>query len=154
MPARRRNSRARRLLGTTKRARPPKRDLAGRLTRAVEPPAHLNERQASEWRALMPAVVALGTISRADLRAFELLCVTLAAETEAREAIQRDGMTIEAGSGGKKAHPALKAAETARMQAKQLLESFGLTPKGRQSIDVLPPDDRRCDPAKKYFDFD
>jgi hypothetical protein len=36
-------------------------------------------------------------------------------------------------------------AETARAQAARLLEAFGLTPKGRQSIDRPPPMDELTD---------
>ena len=161
MPARRKSKRAKRITGTARLDRQPKRDRADRLTRAVSPPKRLSERAAGEWRALMPAVISLGTISRADLRAFELLAVTLASAAELMETIELEGMTIEAGSGGRKAHPALRAAETARMQAIRLLESFGLTPRGRQSVDVLPPGDsehpadeffsRQFDAARKYL---
>src|SRR5579863_4648034 len=121
MPNRRKSNRAKWMLGTMRRDRGPKQDLSRRLARVLPPPKHLDERAATEWRAVMPAAVSLGTITRADLRAFELLVVTLATETEARDRLRREGMTIKAGSGGRKAHPALKAAETARMQAHRLL---------------------------------
>jgi P27 family predicted phage terminase small subunit len=134
----RKSNLAKRLSGSARRDRLPKRDLAARLIRAVPPPRGMSDRAKLEWRALMPAVLAIGTMSKADLRAFALLATTLAAESEAREAIERDGMVVVGGSGGRKSHPALKAAETARMQAMRLLESFGLTPRGRQSVDVIP----------------
>ncbi|MGH8730051.1 MAG: P27 family phage terminase small subunit [Burkholderiales bacterium] len=38
-----------------------------------------------------------------------------------------------------KAHPALKALETCRAQAHRMLESFGLSPRSRQGVDIAPP---------------
>jgi P27 family predicted phage terminase small subunit len=149
--AKRKSNLSKQLRATHRADRQPKRDLAARLIRAAPPPRDMTDRAKREWRALMPAVLSIGTMSRADLRAFALLATTLAAEAEAREAVEHDGMTILAGSGGRKAHPALKSAEVARMQAMRLLESFGLTPRGRQIVDVLPQSFAR-DPAAEYFD--
>jgi P27 family predicted phage terminase small subunit len=84
-----------------------------------------------------------------DLRGFELLCVTLASETEAREMLQREGLTVPTADGGRKPHPAVRVAETARAQAARLLDAFGLTPQGRQSIDVAPL--RAPSPADRYL---
>lgn len=106
------------------------------LKRAPPPPAHLSDRAAAEWRRLARVCVDLWTLTTADLRAFELLCNTLAMESEAREALAREGLTLAAGSGGRKAHPAVKVAESARNQAARLLADFGMTPRGRKSVDV------------------
>lgn len=94
------------------------------------------------------AAVGIGTLTQADLRAFELLAVTLAAEAEAREVIQREGLTVLTADGGRKPHPAVRIAETARAQAARLLSGFGLCPKGRQSLDPPPPPPG---PADRYF---
>jgi len=137
--------------GTTREDRRPKRDFAARLSRAPLPPARLSDRAAAEWRQLAPAVVALGTLTQADLRAFELLAVTLGTEMEAREVLQHEGMTVPTADGGRKPHPAVRVAETARAQAARLLADFGLTPRGRQSVDVAPPGGSQADPAFKYL---
>jgi P27 family predicted phage terminase small subunit len=138
MPARRKSNLLKFSRRTLRTGRGPKEDLASRLNRAAPPPSMLSDRAKKEWRKLMPAVMAIGTISRCDLRAFQLLCETLATAVEAAELIEKEGMTILAGSGGRKAHPAIKVLEGARRHAGSLLESFGLTPRGRQSVDVLP----------------
>jgi phage terminase small subunit len=58
---------------------------------ASEPPARLSARAAAEWRHLVPAATALGTLAEADLRAFELLAETLATEAEMRAVVEREG---------------------------------------------------------------
>lgn len=148
MPAHQKSSNSKRIRRTARRDRRPRRDFAERLNRAPSPPAHLSERAAGEWRGLAPVAVRLGTLTQADLRGFELLCVTLAAEAEARATLEREGMTTATGGGGLKPHPAVRMAETARAQAARLLADFGLTPRGRQSIDPPPPPPSA---AEKFF---
>jgi P27 family predicted phage terminase small subunit len=149
MPARRISPALKTLRGTAREDRRPKRDFAARLARAPSPPVCLSELAAREWRGLAPAAAALGTLTAADLRAFELLAVTLATEAEAREVLQREGLTVSTADGGRKGHPAIKTIETARAQAARLLEAFGLTPRGRQALDTPPAEP---DPvADKYF---
>src|ERR1039457_357742 len=97
--------------GTAREDRKPRRDFAARLARAPSPPAHLSERAAGEWQRLAPAAVGIGTLTAADLRAFELLAITLAAEAEAREVILREGLTVPTGDGGAKPHPATPGGE-------------------------------------------
>ncbi len=83
-------------------------------------------------------MVGIGTLTGADLRAFEMLAETLATATDAAETLARDGMTCGTADGGLKTHPAVKVLETARSQAKALLGEFGLTPRARQGVDVKP----------------
>jgi P27 family predicted phage terminase small subunit len=94
------------------------------------------------------AALGVGTLTAADLRALEILAVTLAAEAEARDAISLEGLTIRTADGGRKPHPAVRIAETARAQAARLLGDFGLLPRGRQSLDPPPPPPG---PADKFF---
>jgi P27 family predicted phage terminase small subunit len=138
MPARRKSNLLGGITSTAREDRKPKLDFAERLKRAPEAPADLSPRAAAEWHRLAPAAVGLGTLTAADLTAFGLLCATLATERQAREVIDAEGMSVPTADGGKKPNPAVRAAETARNQAIRLLESFGLTPRGRQSVDVKP----------------
>lgn len=141
MANRRKSNLAKAIRGTARHDRVPKKDHAARLSRAPTPPAGLSEAAAAEWRRLAPSAVSIGTLTLADLRAFELLCETLAAEREARSTLQREGMSTSTGDGGRKPHPAVRVAESARRDAARLLADFGLTPRGRQSVDTLPPTD-------------
>jgi P27 family predicted phage terminase small subunit len=125
--------------GTARRDRQPQSHWGERLVSVPEPPAHLSDRAATEWRRLARELVEAGSLTGADLRALELLAETLALEAEMRALISAEGATIPAGEGGKKGHPALKIATDARAQAIRLLESFGLTPSSRHRVDRAPP---------------
>ena len=100
--------------------------MSGRLKRAPSPPKHLSERAAAEWRRLGPLCIELRTLSRANLRAFELLCNVLAAEGEARETLAKEGSLVKTAAGGSKPHPCLRAAEKATEQSIKLLDMFEL----------------------------
>ncbi|MEP6636683.1 MAG: phage terminase small subunit P27 family [Acidobacteriota bacterium] len=129
---------AKRLSGTDRDDRRPKRTALERL-RAVPPaPEHLSVRAQVEWGPLATACVELGTLTSADLRGLELLAEVLATEAELRELLKTEGMTIPGADGNSKSHPACKLLESTRNQAARLLSDFGLTPKGRQSVDVYP----------------
>jgi P27 family predicted phage terminase small subunit len=135
-----------RLSEATKRARGtlrpgrsrPRASPRDRLLTVPEPPPEISAGGRAEWIRLAPLLLAVGTASRADLRAFELLAEALGSERAMRELIERDGTMIAAAGGGYKAHPAIRAAETARAQAIALLRDFGLTPSGRARVDVIP----------------
>lgn len=141
MPTKKANSK-KRLAGTERRDR--KKSSAGaRLARCPSAPAHLSERARLEWKQLAPIAHENGYLGRSDLRAFELLAEALATESEMRAVIAREGITVFGGSGGQKAHPALKAMETARNQATRLLIEFGMTPRSRGSVDPVPQETPR-----------
>ncbi|KVO50994.1 phage terminase small subunit P27 family [Burkholderia stagnalis] len=132
-------SNAAKALSGTLRADRLKGIAADQLTVAPPPPDGMSSRAAAEWDRVAPLVVSLGLLSASDLRALELLAETLATEAQLRETLDREGMTIATGTGGSKAHPALRALSDARAQAARLLDAFGLSPRGRQAIDAPPP---------------
>ena len=117
------------------------RDPAAPLAEAPEPPADLSARAAAEWRRLAPVAAALGTLTEADLRGFELLAETLATEAEARAVVEAEGCSVATAGGGRKTRPEVRVMETARAQAARLLAEFGLTPKGRRGLDPSPRGD-------------
>lgn len=104
------------------------------------PPAPdvLSETAKRQWYRLGPIVIEMGTLTRADLKSFELLCNALAMEEEALAVLAKSGMFLEA-SHGLKPHPAIKVAESSRAQAIRLLEHFGLTAKARQYVSIRKP---------------
>jgi P27 family predicted phage terminase small subunit len=99
-----------------------------------DPPDTLSTGARQEWLKLVPVAVELQTITRADLRAFELLCETNASVNELQAVVASEGLLIPAANGGKKANPAQRSLETARNQAHRLLCEFGLTPKSRNHV--------------------
>ena len=112
---------------------------AAPLAEAPDPPTHLSAGAAAEWRRLAPAAAALGTLADTDLRAFELLCDTLATEAETRTVVEREGCAVPTVGGGAKPRPEVRVMETARAQAARLLADFGLTPRGRRGLDLPRP---------------
>ena len=94
-------------------------------------PLTLSEAAKAEWKALAPVAYRLGTLTRADVRAFCLLCECLATEHEARAIVAAEGLTV-----GTQTHPASRILATARQQSANLLKEFGLTPKSRTGVDL------------------
>jgi P27 family predicted phage terminase small subunit len=111
-----------------------------RLTKPPDPPAHISERAATQWRRVAQLCVRLKTVREADLPALELLVNALATEQEARALLDKEGITVNTGAGGVKPHPAVRMAETARAQAIALLDRFGLNPRSRRGIDEIDDD--------------
>src|SRR5210317_1455194 len=72
------------------------------LQEPVEPPDTLSTGARQEWLALMPLVVEMETCTRADLRAFEQLCETLAGQSELDALVKAEGHLIPAANGGMK----------------------------------------------------
>lgn len=136
--------------GTLRPGRETPATAADALTTAPPPPSHLSEAAKTEWKRLAPVVVNLGTLSRADLRGFELLCSILGTAADAEAVIKTEGMTF-ATSGGMRAHPACKLLETARAQAARLLEQFGLTPKARNYVGQAKQAETKTDKGGNYF---
>lgn len=138
MPNRRKAARTKRLHGTERRDRRPKKDYSSRLRKPPKAPKTLSGHAKAAWRRIMPAIVGIGAATSADLPALELLASILGTEAEAREILAAEGLTVATADGGRKSHPAMRVAETARAQAVRLLAEFGLTPRGRQSVDTAP----------------
>jgi P27 family predicted phage terminase small subunit len=123
----------------TNRADRQKKALAGeRLTEPVPAPDTASGPAKKEWDKLMPILVELGTVCRADLRAFEQLCETLATQTALQTVIEAEGCLLKTGNGSFKTNPAMRSLETARNQAKALYTEFGLTPKARSYVSAAP----------------
>ena len=124
--------------GTYRADRSASKSTSARLEKIPPAPRYLSAEARKQWKKLTPAVEGAGTMTASDLVAFELLASTLATAVEAEALIAKEGATIEGGSGGLKAHPALTMMATARAQATALLAQFGLTPRGRAAIAPAP----------------
>jgi P27 family predicted phage terminase small subunit len=108
------------------------------LRESPPPPEGMSDRACIAWEAIAHELVELGVLTTADLTALALLCETQATASELEETIQKEGFTLSTGSGGKKAHPALKSLESTRNCAARLLAEFGLTPKSRKFVEKAP----------------
>jgi P27 family predicted phage terminase small subunit len=149
-----------RVRGTSRPDRAPKPSAMQRLDVAPLPPDQLSEGAKAEWSILAPVCVELGVLTGGDLRALELMCEILGTETELRALLKNEGYVIAGAGNNSKGHPAVKLLESTRSQAARMLSEFGLTPKGRQGVDIRPRDGRlnsflrngKRVNAEKYFD--
>jgi P27 family predicted phage terminase small subunit len=87
------------------------------------------------WHELAEKIWRAGYLAETDTTAFAVMCGILATERQARRVLELEGLTTRSEAGTLKAHPALRAAETARQQARAYLESFGMTPAGRRRVE-------------------
>ena len=101
---------------------------AYRLDSVPVPPDALSVGAEQQWLTLAPLIYEMQTARIADLPTLELLCEIKADVHSLEEAVRDEGYTIEAGSGGRKAHPAMQTLTAARRQAQNLLDKFGLIP--------------------------
>ena len=112
----------------------------GILTEPPEPPDYLSEGARACWPRIAGAAVALGTLAGCDERALALCCEALSQEAVLRDVLNREGYTIQSGTGeGSKAHPACRLLAETRTQSAALLAAYGLTPKSRQMMRKLAP---------------
>ena len=138
MPNPRKPEALKRLSGTYRPDRDNQSPAGDRLTESPEAPDTMSLGAKQEWKALSPVLVSLGTICKADLRAFEQLCETLATQTALQAVIESEGVLLKTGTGSYKTNPAMRSLETARNQAKALYTEFGLTPKARNYVSPVP----------------
>ncbi len=79
------------------------------------------------WKNQAPGLVAAGRLTPETAENFKMLCRILSLAAAAAQAIEADGVTVQAGSGGKKSNPAAAVLFQAQRDAAKLLRDFGLT---------------------------
>jgi P27 family predicted phage terminase small subunit len=99
-----------------------------RLEEIPEAPDGLSPGACEHWLELLPIIFELGTARVCDIPALVLMCEARADLDALQSAIRSEGITTEAGSGGRKANPALRSLEVARRQVESQMGSFGLMP--------------------------
>ena len=130
------------LQGTDRPGRDRKGIKPGQVLKVPPPPPEaLSECACTFWKVLAAETVAMSVLTTADLTALALLCETQATASELEQTIREEGFTVSTGTGGKKAHPALKSLESTRNCAARLLAEFGLTPKSRKYVEKAPAAD-------------
>ena len=138
MPNHRKSNEQKRLEGTYRKDRDKQPAAGERLTEPVPAPDAASRGAKKEWDALMPVLVSLGTICKADLRAFLQLCEILATANALQAVIEAEGILLKMGNGAYKTNPAQKSLEVARNQAMRMYDAFGITPKARSYVSVAP----------------
>lgn len=105
------------------------------MTDHCEPPAHLAPETAEWWRAVLGDY----ELEAHHLRLLRLACEAWDRCQQARDILDRDGLTTETDSGGLKTHPAVAIERDARLAFARLLRELDL--------DAEPPQDRARPPA-------
>ena len=99
-----------------------------------DPPVHLTPETASWWRS----VLADYELEDHHVRLLRLACESWDRFQQAREEIDRDGLTIRTGDGGRKAHPAVAIERDARLAFARLVRELDLDA-GAPSESRRPP---------------
>ena len=105
------------------------------MTEHLEPPAHLAPETADWWCAVLGDY----ELEAHHLRLLRLACESWDRCQQAREILDRDGLTTGTESGGLKAHPAVGIERDARLAFARLLRELDL--------DAEPPQERARPPA-------
>ncbi len=108
---------------------------------APERPGWLSKRACAEWDAVVGELVSTGTIAKCEHMVLALYSETVAEYHEAKEIVEREGMTIHSGRNGEtvKPHPAVAIRDRARMDALQFARELGLSPVARIRVRVAAP---------------
>ena len=104
------------------------------MTTTLDAPAHLTPEAASWWRS----VLADYELEDHHVRLLRLACEAWDRCQQAREEIDRDGLTIRTGDGGLKAHPAVAIERDARLAFARLVRELDLDA-GAPSESRRPP---------------
>jgi P27 family predicted phage terminase small subunit len=111
------------------------------LTAVPNPPSWFNAHAKSEWRRIMPLLVARKILTEADMGSVENYCVAIGQVRDMQALIDRDGHVVET-TRGPRAHPAVKIQSDAMTRARLLAAELGLTPvsRSRPAIKDTPND--------------
>ena len=104
------------------------------MTTTPDPPAHLRPETADWWRS----VLADYQLEDHHVRLLHLACEAWDRCQQAREEIDRDGLTIATGDGGLKAHPCVAVERDARLAFARLVRELDLDA-GAPSESRRPP---------------
>lgn len=104
--------------------------LDGALSRVPNAPTWLPPHGKTEWRRVMPQLVADRKIAAHELSTVESLCLAVARMREAEEALQLHGLTFESDSGPKR-RPETTILKESIEAARRLAAELGLTPASR-----------------------
>ena len=90
------------------------------MTNTPDPPAHLKPETAEWWRSVLTDY----ELEDHHVRLLRLACESWDRCQQAREEIDRDGLTIKTGDGGLKAHPAVAIERDARLAFARLVREL------------------------------
>jgi len=138
-----------------KRRLPDREPHPGPLEGALaEPPDWMPRAGRELWQRIVPRLARLGVATECDVEALELLCSSWSDWREAREVLEREGLSCEVETrGGRRvvARPEVAIAAAAAQRVTRLLSDFGLTPASRSRVTALGPPGER-DPMTELLE--
>ncbi|MBD8650816.1 phage terminase small subunit P27 family [Rhizobium sp. CFBP 13726] len=105
--------------------------LEGALSTVPNPPAWLPSYAKTEWRRVVPQLVAGRKIASHELGTVEAYCLAVANMRQAEAMIAKDGITYVSPTGELKRHPATTLVKEAVEASRRLAAELGLTPASR-----------------------
>lgn len=105
--------------------------LDGALSKVPTPPAWLPTHGKTEWRRVVPQLVAGRKIAAHELGTVESYCLAVANMRQAEAIIAKDGPTYISPTGELKRHPATTLVKEAVEASRRLAAELGLTPASR-----------------------
>jgi P27 family predicted phage terminase small subunit len=106
---------------------------------APEPPAWLEPEAEKVWKRVAPSLDRLDLLKDEDREVFAAYCSAWSRFVDAVGTYQAEGLTITTAPHGRIVpHPAVKIAEAASRELRQLAQEFGLTPAAE--INLAKPD--------------
>jgi P27 family predicted phage terminase small subunit len=103
---------------------------------AFDAPAHMSDRARAAWDELVPLLVPVGLLDRADAPALEAMCCAVAQWREANDVLQAEGLFVASPNGYRVAHPAIAVANKAAAEYRSWCARFGLTPSDRIGLGI------------------
>lgn len=122
------------LKGTDRPSR--ERETPKPLPIAPDMPDWLDARAQEFWRKMAPMLERQGLLTEIDGPAFAVLCDTYSQIIAATEEIAKDGATVPGTQGTMKKHPGWTIRNQLAQQFRLLCAEFGITPAGRNRLDV------------------
>jgi P27 family predicted phage terminase small subunit len=108
--------------------------LPARTETPPEPPSHLSEGAAAEWRRLAPDLWELNLLSILDHSVFALFCTAYARWMEAERLLESEGLLAKGSRKNAVVHPLTKIATQSARDVCKLAAEFGMTPCGRARL--------------------
>lgn len=107
------------------------RALDGALAKAPPAPSWLPAHGRTEWKRIVPILVADRKLAQHELQSVEAYCIAVARIREAETALQEYGLTFESDSGPKR-RPETTILKENIEAARRLAAELGLTPASRE----------------------
>ena len=123
------------------------------------PPPHLNDEAKVEWGRVANELYKVGLLTGLDRAVLAAYCQSYAIWCQATNAIKKmaekdtltGGLMIKTSNGNAIQNPLVGTANKAASDMARYAAEFGMTPSARSRINAETPDNRKEDPASKYF---